>query len=380
MVDRQQVYRGLLRLLPMPGYAKGRTGIQLDVARVLARHHAIGASVAFFTHEGDIVRMQAGTAGKAGPIKPDTFFRIASISKMLTAMCALRLKQDGLIDLDRDVNEALPYVVRHPMYPSTPITLAMLLSHMSGLRDGEAYHRAIASRVPVTTILQQDCWGGRPGGEWSYSNLGAGLVACVLESILEQSFEQIMQRYLFARLKITASFYPQLIKGRLADARRVLPPFGKPGFDAHERQNRPLADADTPQPALHYSLAQGNCVTDMDGMVTSVRTLMKPGYLNADSLVRMRMPAAPFGRRSPFMRQGMGLFLIDEPAFSPHTIFGHQGNAYGAMHGAFFDPETGCGMVLLTSGASAAKTHFLSDLNRDLMRLCFGASSGVGHD
>lgn len=372
MLDRQRVYRGLLRLLPAPGYAKGLTGVERDVADVLARHRAAGASVAFFDQDREYLRLHVGTAGKAGPVTADTFFRVASISKMLTAMCALRLAQDGLIDLGQDVNDVLPYPVRHPEYPHAPVTFAMLLSHTAGLADGDAYHRGISQRVPVPDILSNDSWGAEPGAEWSYSNLGAGLAACVLESMRGQSFERIMQAHLFAPLGVTASFYPQRINGPMADAFRVMPPLGKPGFDAHERRARPLIDADTPNPLLHYSLAQGNCVTGMDGMITIVRALTQPGYLNANSLERMRMPAASFGQRSPYMRQGIGLFLIDEPGVSPHTIYGHQGNAYGAMHGAFFDLNSGRGMVLLTSGASEAKTHFLSDLNRDLMRLCFG--------
>ena len=148
-----------------------------------------------------------------GPVTQDTFFRVASISKMITALCVLRLAQDGLISLDRDINAVLPFAVRHPQFPNTLITLRMLLSHTNGLVDAPAYHQGVGSRVPVSAIIPA-CWGEHaPGTSWEYSNLGAGLVASVLEAALDQSFENIMRIYLFDVLGVEASFYPQRLSG-----------------------------------------------------------------------------------------------------------------------------------------------------------------------
>lgn len=379
MLDRQRIYRLLLRALPAPRYDKNQTGMAREIAAILSKHRAAGASVAFFSGDDTPLCLCVGTAGQMGPVTQDTFFRVASISKMITALCVLRLAQDGLISLDRDINAVLPFAVRHPQFPNTPITLRMLLSHTSGLVDAPAYHQGVGSRVPVSAIIPA-CWGEHaPGTSWEYSNLGAGLVASVLEAALDQSFENIMRIHLFDVLGVEASFYPQRISGALADAYRVIPPWGKSGFDARERKKRPAGDADIPQPERHYGLAQGNCVTNMAGMLLLLKAAMQPRYLDAPMIAAMRSPLVSFGQRSPYMQQGMGLFVIDEPGICAHTLYGHQGNAYGAMHGAFFDPIAGRGMVLLTSAASEAKTNFLSDINRDLMRLCF-SSKGSFYD
>lgn len=374
MIGKRQLYRALLRLTPRPGYAKQHDdGLAGQAARILARHRACGASFAVFERGREPMRLIVGTAGKAGPVTLRTCFRVASMSKMITALCALRLAQQGMIGLDEDIGRSLPFPVRHPAFAEVPVTLRMLLTHTSGIADAEAYHRGVVNRTPAPELLAQGCWGrAAPGTAWCYSNFGAGLVACVMESALGMAFEDIMQRHLFAPLGVAASFYPQRVVGPVADAFRVLPPWGKPGYDAAERKARPLPDADTPDPQAHYGLAQGNCVTDMDGMVALCRALMAPGYLTEATLQQMRAPRASFGRRSPYMRQGMGLFVIDDKRLSARTLYGHQGNAYGAMHGAFFEPLSGRCMIVMTSAASEAKTHFLSDLNRDLLRLCFG--------
>ncbi len=52
----------------------------------------------------------------------------ASVQKVFTATAVMQLVEKGLVDLDADVNSYVPFQVRHPGYPQTPITLRMLLA------------------------------------------------------------------------------------------------------------------------------------------------------------------------------------------------------------------------------------------------------------
>jgi CubicO group peptidase (beta-lactamase class C family) len=63
----------------------------------------------------------------------DTVFMIGSITKTFTATAVLQLYERNLIDLDDDINDYLPFSVRNPDYPSSRVTIAMLLTHTSGL-------------------------------------------------------------------------------------------------------------------------------------------------------------------------------------------------------------------------------------------------------
>ena len=63
----------------------------------------------------------------------DTVFLVGSIQKVFVAVSILQLYEEGLVDLDDDVNTHMPFSIRHPGYPDTPITIRMLLSHRSGL-------------------------------------------------------------------------------------------------------------------------------------------------------------------------------------------------------------------------------------------------------
>lgn len=57
----------------------------------------------------------------------------ASVQKVFTAAAVFQLVERGLIDLDADVGDYMPFPVRHPGYPDTPITVRMLLAHRAGL-------------------------------------------------------------------------------------------------------------------------------------------------------------------------------------------------------------------------------------------------------
>ncbi len=58
---------------------------------------------------------------------------IASISKTITATAVMQLWEQGLFELDDDVNDYLPFNVRNPNHPDVPITFRMLLTHTSSI-------------------------------------------------------------------------------------------------------------------------------------------------------------------------------------------------------------------------------------------------------
>jgi CubicO group peptidase (beta-lactamase class C family) len=68
-------------------------------------------------------------------VTPETAFQLASVSKTVTCAGIMALVQDGMLDLDADINEYLPFAVHIPKTPTVPITMRMLLTHTSAIRD-----------------------------------------------------------------------------------------------------------------------------------------------------------------------------------------------------------------------------------------------------
>lgn len=362
------LYRALL--WPLPRMCDGKKELSLPretaqtgeaILRILRAHHAVGACVAVFDRDGITATVSYGDAVLGSmPVTEHTVFRAASISKHITAMAAFRLAEEGTIDLDADVDAYLPCSLRHPDAPDTPVTLRRLFSHTAGIHDGKFYVDACTQNPPLNEVMQDDSFAAVPDA-FEYSNLGAGIAACVLEGMLQKGFESIMQDALFAPLGITATFYPQNASGDIANAYRVLPPAKAPALDNAVRRARPKPSG-MPDPAHHYLLAQGNLYISAPELARLGMELATARY------APMRTPIAPFGRRADNLTEGLGTFIVNDPSVCPQTVYGHQGLAYGAMHGLFYDPATGRGFALLTSGASEARVGVLSDINKALIK------------
>lgn len=364
------LYRALLALTPRTGDINAFWGMEQAAARaiadVLGSHCVVGGTLATFDTSGAAGGVAYGYARRAYKYTgvkaaADTVYRAASISKLATAMAALRLHSAGAIDMDADAARYLPCPLRHPAYPQCAITLRMLLTHTAGLRDGAAYINAQSADVPLSELLRGDCYAAyAPGAGFLYSNLGAGIAACVLEGMLGKPFERVMREALFEPLGVSATYYPQTVPGVLADGYRVLPPRKQPVLDGAARQNRP-PPPDKPDPQRHYLLSQGNLCLTAGALAALGAALFSEEYSP------MRREVAAFGKRDSRLSYGLGMFIYSDAA-RPRPVFGHQGMAYGAAHGLFFDMESGRGFALLTSGCSQAHSGVMADINIDFIR------------
>lgn len=363
-----RLYRLAAAYLPRPKWLREAQKKQpSEFEGILRAHRTAGAQIVTFEGEKITSSLCYGISslrdGEAQQVTPETCFRVASISKHITAMAVLRLYQAGRIDPDADVDAYLPCSLRHPAAPDQPVTLRRLMSHTAGIHDGSAYAAACMKPVPLSELMKGDCFAAKPDG-FEYSNLGAGIVACVLEGMMGKSFETLMQETLFKPQNIIASFYPQTLSTPLADAFRVMKRTSVPSLDSRSRHERPLPDG-TPDPEMHYLLSQGN-------MYISAQHLARLGIeLTRERYAPMRRKVIAFGARDKDLSEGIGTFIVRPGVLCDKPIYGHQGLAYGAMHGLFYDPVSRRGAVLLTAGASEAREGVLSDINKAVMRKVF---------
>ena len=154
---------------------------------------------------------------KRVPMDPDrTVQNIGSISKTLVATAVMQLWEKGGFQLDDDVNERLPFAVRSPSHPDTPITYRLLLTHRSGIADGPAYGSSYSCGEPS---LPLEAWlrayltpGGRsyernanfhpwkPGEKRDYSNVGFGLLGYLVERVSGESLPHYTRKTIFGPL------------------------------------------------------------------------------------------------------------------------------------------------------------------------------------
>lgn len=132
--------------------------------------------------------------------------RIASISKLIMALTALRLMDEGKVDLDRDVSDYLGWKLRSPYHPDAPVTLEHLLMHRAGLSDKAGYIIPLGEGLEAK-VADPAAWRDTgPSGEaaFEYANLGSPLVATALEAASGERYDRLVERLVFKPLGVTA--------------------------------------------------------------------------------------------------------------------------------------------------------------------------------
>ena len=291
---------------------------------------------------------------------------------MVTALLVFRLQTLGKLNVCEELSTFLGESVQNPHYPEAPITLGMLLNHTSSIVDSPAYFASFQQPVPLMNLLRNPASysASLPGLQFRYSNFAAGLIGCLLEKRFHQSFEQLAQENLFQPLGVQATFDLSTLKGKpVADSWRVLP--RERCFDAEKRISAaaPLTEAD---PERHYLLASGSLFLTAEALARLALVAWNgpDGFLSPECLSLMQHPTVPWPRQEVCLRHGMGLLKLDDSAIVKKPLWGHQGFAYGAANGVFFDEE-GSGFACLNSGVSEQRQGHLAVINRELIRLFF---------
>jgi len=349
----------------------GSDTVNLAVTKALKQNHVVGACIQRFEAGRLTDCLTAGYAsldGERRPVAADTIFRTASIAKMATALLVFRLQSMDKLDVREDISDFLHEKIENPHFPGAPITLGMLLNHTSSIVDSPAYYSSFTSPATLSELLHHPASYSPepPGMVFRYSNLAAGMIGCMLEKRFEMSFETLMQKELFSPLGIQATFdITTLPAEKIADSYRVLPQ--ENGFSVQKRLEtaQPVKE---PDPLHHYLLASGNLflTAEMLAKLALVCCGSHPGFIDDKGLRLMRTPTTDWPEKAVRIRHGMGLLQVDDPQILSRPLWGHQGFAYGAVNGVFFDEE-GNGFAALNSGSGEGRLGHLAAVNRGLI-------------
>jgi len=159
------------------------------------------------------------------PAGEKSIYCVGSVSKLVILTAALQLWEGGRLDLDADVSSYLPFQVRNPRFPDEPITCLHLMTHTSGLAwpDDEVpgfYDPYPCDSAPPLEQWLPDfilpsgsyyfpaVWKDAPPGETElYSNIGASLLACVVERVTGLPFARYCRDSIFLPLGMTSTSY-----------------------------------------------------------------------------------------------------------------------------------------------------------------------------
>jgi len=334
---------------------------------LIRKHHVLG-SATLLSDGHDQSLVFTDSEKPAHRPDPDTYFRVASITKIATAVLAMRLSDQGLLTLDEQISSFL----RLDPLPDelSGVTLRHLLSHTSGLMDPPTLEKDLESGRTIPEVVS----GMRrslPGDTFRYSNLGYGLIGCVIEAVTGRPLDLVFDTELFSPLGMDATLSGcSLPAERIMPVTRILPyregndliltPLGKV----------PLTSAD---PLRHFGHTAGSMYTTAQSLRKLLDVLIanESSFLSPSSVSEMKKQHASYGSLSPTLSYGLGLLQINDPHISSSHILGHQGFAYGCGDGAFWEEETGRLIIFLNGGCSEARSGRLGSANRDFLIWAF---------
>ena len=308
-------------------------------------------------HDQEVVWIKSyGQANLATQTKmrTDSIFRIASHSKLFTAIAVLQLRDQGRLRLDDPIQDHLPWFdIRNNHSESPRITIRHLLTHSSGL-PRESIHPAWsdlefpnASQVRATVAQQETIYPAE--SRWKYSNLGLTLAGMIVERVSGRPFEQYVEGEIIVPLKMTSSSVgipPDEHRKQLATGYTRRLPDGS-------RKVRPFVDAKAFDPATGVS----SNVVDMLRFLSwqmRVRERKSSEVLQPNTLREMQ--------RVHWLKknwtQGWGLgFEITHT--KERNLIGHGGSFPGYRTKTVLSPEEKIGVVAFTNGGDGDAGRFV---------------------
>ena len=168
------------------GFAQPRISNIASVVDEEAVENGFNGIVLVADHGIKMLEKPVGEANheSGASIHPGSKFRIASMTKMFTAIVVMQLIEEGKLTLDQTIGSVLPSV---PVQNKHDITIADCLLHTSGIpiEDDEAY---IKARTPMEVVgmyaNRSKGWGKL--GEFRYSNLDYIVLGLVIEAVTQE--------------------------------------------------------------------------------------------------------------------------------------------------------------------------------------------------
>jgi len=323
----------------------------------------VGASAVVVKAGKENGRYDVGFADRTANIKVDsqTIFHWGSITKSLTAISIMQLRDRGKLSLDDKIVRWVPELraIHDPYNMIDSITIRMLLSHTAGFQNPtwpygndqpwEPFEPTTWNQLVAMMPYQQLVF--KPGSRYGYSNPGFVYLARVIEQISGDPWDAYVQKNIFAPLGMSRSYFRST-----------------PYFLASHRSHNYYVRRDSASPTSPKLIDNGaefdpgitspngawNApVSDLVKYVAFLTNALVPGVtqdrydvvLSRASLQEMwkgGMPMSQGYESSANQWMGLSFFVLDR---NGQRILGHTGSQAGFRSFYYFDPETKAGVI-----------------------------------
>lgn len=321
----------------------------------IAEHHVPGLSIGVVVRGHVTFTKGYGLADveNSAPASADTIYRIASLSKPVTAIAAMKLVEARKLDLDAPIQKYCPAFPKKPW----PISTRELLSHQSGIRDyrNDAESVNTVHYSSINQALAQfsgDPLEFEPGTKMHYTSYGYIVLGCVIEGASGAPYADYMRQAIFEPADMKAT--------RLDDVFAIIPhrSHGYALSPSGELQNAIFVDVSNKPPGSGIN----SSTRDMGNFVAALYS----GKLVSRSTISQMLTPAKTGDGKATI-YGLGFFR-GGPLSSHDGIqeAGHGGDQQGFSAVLYLLPDKQFGVVILSNLEDQKNSFNFIDLSRKI--------------
>jgi len=310
------------------------------------------------------------------PATTQTIYIVASITKTITSTALMQLYEQGLFQLDDDVNLYLPFLLRNPHFPEDPITIRMILSHSSSLvTDPLTYHWFNFSNpppipwypnpwlqdylLPGGMYYTSEIWDTihHPGAYMQYANINFDIAAYLVQLLSGQPFHEYCDDHIFIPLGMTRTGF------RLLDL-----PIEDVAYP-YLFQNKAYEKLPHYQ-LLHYPI--GGLMTTIDDLSCFLIAHMNQGVYNGTRILQNETVSLMHTIQSPGniyknFHYGLGWMVIKK-TLRKTTFIGHSGDIPGTHTRMYIDQSDNTSIIcFFNSDRSTVMKKFVSFLIQNIL-------------
>lgn len=327
--------------------------VETGLKTILKEYNSVGIAVAVVRDNQLIYANAVGYSNleKSAFLKSTTLLRIASISKSFTASAIMKLIDAGKIHLDDDVSNIIGFPVRNPKFPNVPITIRLLMSHLSSLNDNEGYYSLDVMDSSVNLSWGKAYANFSPGDNFLYSNLNYNLLGAIIEKVSGQRFDQFVIEQILEPIGIKAGYdVSQLDISRIANIYTYNPKNGRYSKSFDPSESKPIVKSSyvIGRSAPLLSPTGGLKISAVD-LSKYMMMHMNFGKFAGKQILSDSLSRAMQTQASVHRTYGLGLKMSDK-LIPGENLIGHTGSAYGLYSAMYFHPDKKFGIVVITNG------------------------------
>ena len=306
------------------------------------------------------------------PLQNDHIFRIASISKSFTTTAIMQLVAKKQISLDQDVSALVGFKVRNPKFPSTVITLKMLLSHRSSINDSEGYFSLDAIDPAKNPNWEKSYNAYEPNKGYMYCNLNYNLAGSILEKITGVRFDQYIQQQILDPLGLYGGYNVNALDSNL------IAKLYEYNRDSAKFIYSPNAYAPRTEEINNYTMGRSTPIfSPTGGMKISANNLAtymimhsQLGKYKGGRMISKKLSQQMQAIISEEENYGMALETSTQ-LIPGKTMIGHTGVAYGLYSIMFFEPKEKIGFVVISNGCDPKTINGINGVLHKTVNILF---------